>query len=446
MTSKCSLAYEEVLSTGRLNSDNYTLADFHSLESNDIFAKTIPQYWYIYDYKEKGYYSHQRPLLSACKNRVTVKDPWTGEIREMIMMASNNYLGLITHPKVIEAGIDAYKKYGTGASSAPLLSGTFDITREVELKIAGFKGAEDALVFSTGYSANVGAISALLRPGDVAIVDKLDHASILDGCRLSGAEMAVFKHQDMNSLEKCLKRCEGKFKGKLIIVDGVYGMDGDICPLPEIKKLADRYGAKVMVDDAHATGVIGKTGRGTAEHFNMEGEVDLILGTLSKSLGGVGGFVASTKEVINYLRFYSRSYFFSAALPPSICATVKAAIEVMEAEPERVQQLQNNVKYLHDTLSGSGFNVSPPGTGALSVIIGDELLMRKISKRIHDLGLYINPLPFPSVKKNEARFKFSLMATHTRQDLDEAADIFKKACGEFGMSNERIPVKERHSA
>jgi glycine C-acetyltransferase len=436
MISKSSSAYQEVLSTGRLNSDNYTIADFHDLDSSDIFAKTIPAYWYIYDYKEKGYYTHQRQLLSPCENRVKIKDPWTGQAKEMIMMASNNYLGLTTHPKVIEAGINAYKKYGSGASSAPLLSGTFDITKELELKIAEFKGTDDAIVFSTGYSANVGTISALLRPGDAAITDKLDHASILDGCWLSGAKMVVFKHQDMNSLEKCLKKCKEKYKGMFIVVDGVYSMDGDICPLPEIKKLADRYGAKVMVDDAHATGVIGSKGKGTAEHFGMEGQVDLILGTLSKSLAGVGGFVASTKEVINYLRVYGRSYFFSAALPASVCASVKAAIEVIEEEPERIQQLQKNVKYMHDALENIGLTVSPSGTGLISVVIGKELTMRKISKRIHEMGLYINPLPFPSVPKNEARFKFSLMATHTQKDLDEAADIFKAACNEFGLPGE----------
>jgi 8-amino-7-oxononanoate synthase len=431
MRNKCSLAYQEVLSTGRLNSDNYTLADFYSMESDDIFAKTIPYYEYVRDYKQKEYYSYQRPLLSACNNRVIIKDPWTGQEKKMIMMASNNYLGLITHPKVVKAGIEAYEKYGSGASSAPLLSGTSDMTRELELKLASFKGSEDALVFSTGYSANVGAISALLRPGDVAIIDKLDHASIIDGCRLSGADLKVFKHQDMNSLEKCLKACEGKYKGKLIIVDGVYGMDGDICILPEIKKLADKYSAKLMVDDAHATGVIGLNGKGTAEYFNMEGKIDLTLGTFSKTLGAVGGFVVASKEIVNYLRFYSRSYFFSAALPPCICATVKAAIEVIEEEPEKIQQLHNNVEYLYRKLTNFGLRVTSPGTGIISVILNDELTLRKMSKLIHEKGLFINPLPFPSVPRGEPRFKFSLMATHTQEDLDEAAHIFEEACNKF---------------
>ncbi|MBN2402225.1 MAG: pyridoxal phosphate-dependent aminotransferase family protein [Spirochaetes bacterium] len=438
MRNKCADAYQEVLSTGRLNSDNYTLADFYTIDSDDIFTKTVPYYEYVKDYKEKKYYSYQRQLVSACNHRVKVKDPWTGEIKEMIMMGSNNYLGLITHPKVVEAGINAYQRYGSGASSAPLLSGTYDITRELELKLAKFKGTEDALVFSTGYSANVGTISALLRPGDVAIIDKLDHASIIDGCRLSGADLRTFKHQDIDSLEKCLETCKDKYKGKLIIVDGVYSMDGDICPLPEIKKMSDKYDARLMVDDAHATGVIGLYGKGTAEYFNMEDHVDLILGTFSKTLGAVGGFVAASTKVINYLRFYSRSYFFSAALPPNICATVKAAIEVIEEQPELIQQLHNNVEYLHSKLKNLGLRVTPPGTGIITVILNDEVTLRKMSKVIHEKGLFINPLPFPSVPRGEPRFKLSLMATHTQEALDEAANIFEEACNEFDIIESKV--------
>lgn len=438
MRNKCADAYQEVLSTGRLNSDNYTLADFYTMDSDDIFTKTLPFLKYYENYTENGYNLYQRILLSPCKNRVIIQDTTSGQKKEMIMMASNNYLGLITHPEVVEAGIKAYQRYGSGASSAPLLSGTYDITRDLELKLAEFKGTEDALVFSTGYSANVGTISALLRPGDVAIIDKLDHASIIDGCRLSGADLRTFKHQDIDSLEKCLETCKDRYKGKLIIVDGVYSMDGDICPLPEIKKLSDKYDARLMVDDAHATGVIGLYGKGTAEYFNMEDHVDLILGTFSKTLGAVGGFVAASKKVINYLRFYSRSYFFSAALPPNICATVKAAIEVIEEQPELIQQLHNNVEYLNSKLKNLGLRVTPPGTGIISVILNDEVTLRKMSKVIHEKGLFINPLPFPSVPRGEPRFKFSLMATHTQEDLDEAANIFEEACNELKILKNKI--------
>ena len=417
-----------------INSDDLHLADFIQLDDPDLFAKTKPFLALTEDTRKKGYYSYRRPLLSACKNRVIIYDEMTGKEKEMIMMASNNYLGLTTHPKVVEAGIKAYEKYGSGGSSAPLLSGTFDITKELEVKLAKLKGCEEAMVFSTGYSANVGIISALIRHKDVAILDKLVHASILDGCRLSGADFKVFRHNDMKNLEEKLKRCDGKYLGKLVITDGVFGMDGDICPLPQIKEIAQRYGAKVMVDDAHATGVIGKHGGGTTEYFGMKGEIDLVMGTFSKSLAGVGGFVASSKEVVNYIRFYARSHFFSAALPPCICASVKAALEVMEEEPELIERLHQNVKYLHRRLEALGLEVNPPMSGVLSVVVGDDLILKKMGKKIHELGLYINPLPYPSVPKGKSRFKFSLMATHTREDLDEAMDIFEKVCKEFRLN------------
>lgn len=425
--------YNTVAKGKIINSDNFSLADFLQLSDPNLFHKTVPFYAFIEDMKGKGYLSYRRPLLSPCKNRVLIYDDATSKEKEMIMMASNNYLGLTTHPKVVEAGMKAYEKYGSGGSSAPLLSGTFDLTKELEAKLAKLKGCEDAIVFSTGYSTNVGIISALLRHEDVAIIDKLNHASIVDGCRLSGADFKVFRHADMDSLEKKLKICERKYHGKLVITDGVFGMDGDICHLPQIKEIASAYGAKVMVDDAHATGVIGKYGGGTLEHFGMEGKIDIVMGTFSKSLAGVGGFVASSKEVINYIRYYSRSYFFSAALPPCVCASVKAALEVMEEEPELIERLHRNVEYLHTRFAALGLEVNPPLTGVLSVVIGDDLTLRRMSRRIHELGLYINPLPYPSVPKGKSRFKFSIMATHTQQDLDEAADIFEKVCKEFGI-------------
>jgi glycine C-acetyltransferase len=438
MRNKCAEAYQEVVSTGRLNSDNYTLADFIDMESRDIFDKAIAYFEYVEDYKRKGFYSYQRQLLSPCENRVIIKDPWSGETREMIMMASNNYLGLTTHPKVVKAGLEAYAKYGSGPGSVPLFAGTYDITRKLELKLAKFKGCEDAIVFPSGYSANVGTISALLRADDVAILDKLDHASIIDGCRLSGAGIDVFRHNDMDRLKRCLERDNKKYRGRLIIVDGVYSMHGDICKLPEIKELADSYGAKVMVDDAHASGVIGKKGGGTTDHYGMEGKVDLVIGTLSKTLGSAGGFLASSKEVVDYVRFYARSFFFSTSLPPSTCAAVNAAIEVIEEEPGRREQLHLNVRYLYEGLSSIGLKVTPPGTGILSLVVGEELTLRKMSKRIHELGLYINPVPFPAVPKGQASFRISLMATHTQEDMDEAITIIEKVSREFGLIESKI--------
>ncbi|MBN2040899.1 MAG: pyridoxal phosphate-dependent aminotransferase family protein [Spirochaetes bacterium] len=431
MNKKSALAYLEVKNTGRLNSDYYTLADFNDLESDDIFDKALSKYWYIYDYKEKGYYTHQRPLITACDNRVLIKDPWTNKIKEMIMMGSNNYLGLTNHPKVIEAGIKATEKYGAGPGSVPLFAGTYNLTQKLEKKLAALKGCEDAVIFPSGYTANIGTINALLRSEDVAIIDKLAHASIIDGCKLSGTNIQVFHHQNIEKLEKKLKLSQKKYRGKLIIVDGVYSMHGDICLLPEIKKLADMYNARIMVDDAHATGVIGKNGKGTADYYEMEGQIDIVTGTLSKALGGIGGFLASTKEVVEYVRLHGRSFFFSTALPPAICSSLITALEIIEDEPDRREKLHKNVKYIYDRLSSNGLNVTPTESAILGLVVGEELTLRKMSKRIHELGLYINPVPFPAVPKGHAKFRISPMATHSQNDIDEACDILEKVCYEF---------------
>jgi len=418
-----------------IDSDKYTLADFMEHKDKDIFAKTGLCYGYITDWKDKGTHQYQRALVSACKNRVMVHDKVLGANRLMTMMASNNYLGLSTHPKVMSAARDALEKYGTGVSSAPMLSGTLDLTRKLEKKIAKLKGCEDAVVFSTGYSANVGTISALTRAGDVVIIDRLDHASIIDGCRLAEGEFRIYKHNDMESLEKQLKKCRAEFNGILIIVDGIFSMDGNLANLPEIVRLAKKYGARVIADDAHATGVIGKSGGGTGDHFGLKGEIDIIMGTFSKTLAATGGFVASTKEVVTYLRYYARSYTFSAALTPAILASVHAGLEVIKNEPERREKLWDNIHYMHDNLKSLGFDVypSPPESAIMIITIGDEVKLRQMSKKIHEEGIYVNPVPFPAVPKNKSRFRLSLMATHTREDMDETIRVFKKIGKEFGV-------------
>jgi glycine C-acetyltransferase len=290
-------------------------------------------------------------------------------------------------------------------------------------------------VFSTGYSANVGAISGLIRTGDVVLIDRLDHASIIDGCRLAGGNFRTFKHNDMKSLEMQLKKCESAFKGKLIVVDGVFSMDGNLTNLPEIVKLAGRYGARVMVDEAHGTGVLGEHGGGTTDHFDLQGKVDLVMGTFSKALASTGGFVASTKEVVNYLRYYARSYSFSAAPTPAIIASVLAGLDVIKEEPELRRKLWDNVHYMHDNLKALGFDVYPsrPESAIMIITIGDEVKLRKMSKEVHEAGIYVNPVPFPAVPKNMSRFRFSLMSTHTREDIDETLDVFKKVGKKYGV-------------
>jgi glycine C-acetyltransferase len=417
-----------------INSDDYTLFDFLKVSGKDLFDKTRPVWAWIEDMKKKGFYTYRRPLLSESGNRAIVFDDVTGKEREMIMMGSNNYLGLATHPKVIKAARDAAEKYGVGAVSAPMLAGTFDVHKKLEATLARLKGCEDAVVFSSGYSTNVGCISALVREGDLAVIDRLAHASIIDGCTMSSGKFRTFKHSDMVSLREVLERNKDICEGKLIVVDGIYSMDGDIAPLPEIMEVAREYGARVMVDDAHATGVIGDRGRGTASHFKMEGKVDIVMGTLSKSLGQLGGFIASSKEVINYLRCFARSYFFATSLSPVLAAGALAAIEVMENEPERIQKLWENIRYFKENLKHMGFNIVENSESAIiPIIIGDELLLRRMGKRVHEEGLFINPIPYPAVPRNQTRFRATVMATHTREDLDTALEILEKVGREFSL-------------
>ena len=417
----------------KFDSDNHNLSDFIELPDKDIFTKAIPCFEWFDDYSRKGYWTYGRPLSSSCGNRVVIYDERLGRRREMIMMGSNSYLGLTTHPKVVRAAAAAVKKYGAGSGGVPQLSGTFDLTKRLEKKLAQWKGCEDAIIFPAGYSANVGTISALVRRDDAVIIDHLAHASLIDGCTLSKGHMEVFRHNDAADLENILKKCDRDYAGKLVIVDSVYSMDGDIAPLPQIRKVAHAYGARLMVDEAHASGVIGKRGRGIADHFNMEGEIDIVAGTLSKALGGVGGFVASRKEVVNYLRYYARSYFFSTSLPPSVLASVSAAIDVIEEEPHLRQRLWHNIRYVKERLVSSGFNIGNTESAIIPIIIGDEMILRKMSKRIHEEGIYLNPVPYPAVPRGKCRFRLSLMATHTKDDLDRTLEVLEKAGREFGV-------------
>jgi glycine C-acetyltransferase len=334
---------------------------------------------------------------------------------------------------VIKAAKEAIEEYGVGAGSVPLLAGTYDLHRKLELKLAELKGCEDAVIFSSGYVTNLGCIQALVKKDDVVIIDRLAHASIIDGCILSEGSFRTFKHSDVESLEMVLKRAQNKYNGKLIIVDGVYSMDGDIAPLPEIVGIAQQYGAKVMIDEAHATGVIGERGRGTPSHFGMEGRIDIVAGTLSKSLGGLGGFIASSRKVVNYLRYYTRSFFFSSSLPPATIASVLAATQVMESEPELHQNLLRNIKYMKENLKYLGFNIGNSESSIIPILIGDNLTLRKMNKRIYEEGIYLNAIPYPAVPKGQERFRLSVMATHTHDDMDRTLEVLEEVGREFGV-------------
>ena len=424
---------EKSLFTEEINSDNYTLADFIEISDKDLFTKTKLFWEAIKDMTQKGFNTYRRLLLSACKNRVLVWDEKTGKPREMIMMDSNNYLGLTVDPKMIKATKETIEKYGVGAGSAPLLAGTYNLHTELEAKLAKLTSCDDAVVFPTGYMANIGCISALIKRKDIAIVDDAVHASIIDGCKLSEGSFRTFKHSDTQNLKQVLESSQDKYFGKLIIVEGIYGIDGDMAPLPVIAEVAEEYRAKVMVDDTHAIGVIGEDGRGTISHFKMEGKIDIVMGTLSHALGGMGGFIASSPEAVNYLRYYARSFFFASSLPPYLAASALAAIEVMENRPELNQNLWKNIKYMKENLEYLGFRIGNSQSAIISIIIGNELLLRRMNKRLHEEGIYLSALPYPAVPRGQERLRLKLMATHIQADLNRTLEALEKVGREFGV-------------
>jgi 8-amino-7-oxononanoate synthase len=346
------------------------------------------------------------------------------------MFGSNSYLGLTTHPKVKEAAKKAIEKYGTGCAGSRFLNGTLDIHIQCEEKIAQFIGKEAALLYSTGFQVNQGVISTLVGRDNYVLLDKLDHASIVEGARLSFGQVFRFKHNDMNSLERVLQKCELD-KGKLIVVDGIFSMDGDIADLSTIVQLAEKYNAMVMVDDAHAIGVIGEQGRGTASHFGLTDSVELIMGTFSKSLASLGGFIASDRATINYLKHHSRALIFSASMPASNVASVMAALDIIESEPERIQKLWDNTRRMVDGLKGLGFNLGKSTTPILPLFLGDDMLCFKMCRVLQDEGIFVNPVVSPAVEAGHALLRISLMATHTFAQIDYALEKFQKVGKHF---------------
>jgi len=372
-----------------------------------------------------GWYAYFEPIASAQKPEVRVGR------RRMIMIGSNNYLGLTTHPKVVAAANAAIAKYGTGCGGSRFLNGTLDLHEEVERKIARFKGKEAALLFSTGFQANLGLLSALAGKGDVLITDKLDHASIVDGCRLSFGETKRFRHNDMQDLERVLQQSGSS--GKLIVVDGVFSMEGDIANLPEIVRLGKKYKARIMVDDAHATGILGKKGRGTAEHFGLEDEVDIIMGTCSKSLGAVGGFVAGSAEVIHYVKHRARPMIFSASLPAACVATIGAAIDVIQEEPERRERLWEIARTMKRQFTELGFDTGQSETPIIPVILGDDRVTFEFAKRLRQNGIFANAAVSPAVPKGRGLIRTSYMATHTDAQLERVLKTFAKVARQMGI-------------
>ncbi len=376
--------------------------------------------------KEEKRYFYLKSIEGASGPRVTIDG------REMLMFASYNYLGLITHPKIKKAAIDAIEKYGTGAAGVRLLAGTTKIHEELEAKIAEFKGAEDAVTYSSGYVTNLAAVSTLCGRGDLVVIDKLDHASIIDGCLLSGATHRSYLHNNMKSLERILSN-SGRYINKLIIVDAVYSMDGDVSNLPEISRLAKKYNAKVMVDEAHSIGVLGKTGHGIEEHFGLKDAVDIHMGTLSKTIPSIGGYLAGDKDLINFLKHHSRPFIFSASLPPVAAATAIACFEVIKSEPERIINLQKNVKQFKDGLNSMGYNTMNSTTSIVPILVGEEEDTLKLCQMVNDEGVFICPILFPAIPKGTNRLRAHVLATHTSEVIDKALDIFERAGKKLGL-------------
>lgn len=351
--------------------------------------------------------------------------------RKMIMVGSNNYLGLTNHPKVKEATIEAVRRYGSGCAGSRFLNGTLIIHVKLEEKLARFIRKEAALVFSTGFQVNLGVISALVGKDDVVIIDKMDHASIIDGCRLAYGEVKKFRHNDMADLERILK--EHKDRKKLIVVDGVFSMEGDIINLPAVIELARKYDARVMVDDAHGIGVLGKTGRGTAEHFGLEKEVDLIMGTYSKSLASIGGFISGEEKVIHYIKHFARSLIFSASPPPASVAAVSAAVDIIENEPGRIEKLWKNTRKMHSGLKSLGFELGPSETPIIPILVGDDLIAFKMAMMLQEEGVFANVAVSPAVANGRALIRTSYMATHTDEHLDKVLNAFEKVGRALGL-------------
>ncbi|ETZ22448.1 MULTISPECIES: aminotransferase class I/II-fold pyridoxal phosphate-dependent enzyme [Pedobacter] len=383
--------------------------------------------------KEKGLYPYFRAIESAQDTEVMIDG------KRVLMFGSNSYLGLTNHPKIKEAAKAAVDKYGTGCAGSRFLNGTLDIHIELEKRLAAYVGKEAAVLFSTGFQVNLGVISCLLDRNDYLILDEYDHASIIDGSRLSFSRSIKYAHNDMDDLRKKLSRLP-EDAAKLIVADGIFSMEGDLVNLPEIVKIADEFGANIMMDDAHSLGVIGFNGSGTASHFGLTDKVDLIMGTFSKSLASLGGFIAGSEETIEFVKHRARSLMFSASMPPSAVASVIAALDIIESEPERIDQLWANTNYAKKLLLDAGFDIGHTDSPIIPVYIRDNDKTFLITNILSKNGIFVNPVVSPAVPSDSSLLRFSLMATHTFAQIEEAVEKIAAAAKQVKVNLSQVTI------
>ncbi len=391
-----------------------------------LLQAKLSQYQEPQKAKALGIYPYFREIESEQDTEVYIKG------KKVLMFGSNSYMGLTNHPKVKEAAIAAIKKYGTGCAGSPFLNGTLDIHKELEARLAAFVGKEDAMIYSTGFEVNLGVVSCLTGREDYVLLDEQDHASIIEGRRLSFSTAFKYKHNDMASLETQLQKCAPD-KVKLIVTDGVFSMEGDVANLPEIVRLAKKYDATIMVDEAHGIGVFGKQGRGTCDHFGVSNDVDLIMGTFSKSFASLGGFIACDKSITNYLRHHSRSYIFTASITPASTAAANAALDIMLTEPERQQHLWDLTHYALDGFRSMGCEIGHTSTPIIPLFIRDNNKTFAITRDLLNEGIFVNPVVSPAVASHDTLIRFSLMATHTKEQVTIALEKIHKVFRSYGL-------------
>ena len=384
----------------------------------------------LYDAPQKAMQAGIYPYFRAIESDQDTVVMMNG--KKVLMFGSNSYLGLTNHPRIKEAAKKAIDKYGTGCAGSRFLNGTLDIHIELEKKLAGFVGKDEALCYSTGFQVNLGVVSVLAGRNDYILLDELDHASLIEGSRLSFSKVLKFAHNDMDSLEKKLQTCE-RDAIKVIVVDGIFSMEGDIVKLPEVVALAEKYNAEIMIDDAHSLGVIGQNGSGTASHFGLTDKVDLIMGTFSKSFASLGGFIAADKEVINYIKHNSRSLIFSASMTPASVATVLEAMDIINEEPERIERLWEITNYALESFKSLGFNTGKSESPIIPLFIGDDVKALTLTQILLEDGIFINPVVSPAVPREDSLIRYSLMATHTKEQVDISIEKIFKAAKKLGV-------------